>query len=64
MPKDDMRPDSPIATREELQDPYHNWRGIPGFLPQLEMRPDSPTVTQEQSRVTPLNLKGLLTPFW
>ena len=56
-------PKVPISTREEHQASCCNLRNTMRFPPYRKMRPNYAGVTSEQSRVSPCNSKGSLTPF-
>ena len=55
------RPDSPVETPEEPQDPCQHWRGTLRFRPQLQKTTSAPTTTGEETQVFPHNSCGDLT---
>ena len=54
----ETRPDSPVETPEEPQDPCRHGRGTWRFWPQLQMRTTAWEPTSEESREAPGNSHG------
>ena len=58
MSPQEMRPDSPVETLEETQDPCWHWRGTLRFWPQVQMRTAALAVSEEESWEAPRNSRG------